>query len=207
MPPSDHPARSIGFAKSRVESLTDGVFGFAMTLLVVGLVIPDSGSGSVSPPVQAILVALIPDFVHYAIAFFVLAGFWAAHHAQTEKLRFIDRRFLWVNTIALMFVALVPFSTSLAGDYPDIPLAAMVMEGNILILGLIFAAQWRYATTEQRLVSSDLDVAAVAVGMQRNLVVPIISCLGILLALAGITWSTAVYLLVPLGMRIVRSGG
>ena len=38
----DATIKSIGFEKNRLETLTDGIFAFSMTLLVTGLNIPQS---------------------------------------------------------------------------------------------------------------------------------------------------------------------
>ena len=53
--------------KNRLESLTDGIFAFAMTLLVTSLILPRSAI--VSQTSGAALASLLPDFYHYIIAF------------------------------------------------------------------------------------------------------------------------------------------
>ncbi|MCC7555144.1 MAG: DUF1211 domain-containing protein [Methanoculleus marisnigri] len=185
------------FPKARMEALTDGIFGFAMTLLTVGLIIPDS---SPYENVAAMLISLIPDILHYALAFFVLASFWFSHHMQATHLRFIDRRYLAMNTTALLFVTLVPISTLLVGDFPEDILAAITFEANLLITGLLFAAQLRYAAGSGRLISPGSHVVQ---GKRRAMVVPIVSLLAIAIAATGITWSTATYLIVPVVLRIL----
>lgn len=129
------------FSRSRMEALTDGIFAIAMTLLVLSLDVP----AGVHDPSDAVIVAMLagqlPAFYHYFLAFFILASFWVAHHAQVDRLRQIDRTFLWINIATLMFVTLVPFSVSLIGDYPGETFAAVAFEVNLLVLGLLFAAQ------------------------------------------------------------------
>jgi len=104
------------------------------------------------------LFGQVPALFHYFLAFFILASFWIAHHAQVDRLRHIDRTFLWINIAMLMFVALVPFSVSLIGDYPGETFAAVIFEANLLAIGLIFAAQWRYAAHDNRLVRPGTDI-------------------------------------------------
>jgi uncharacterized membrane protein len=195
--------RSIGFPKNRIEALTDGVFAFAMTLMVIGLVVPADIQDASNAAILEILVVMFPDFFHYVLAFFVLATFWVVHHAQVHRIRHIDSRFLWFNIVALMFVAMVPFSTTLVGDYPEETYASIVFEANLLLIGLFFAAQWWYASKDQRLVYPDTDVER---GRVRVLVVPAVSLFAILLALAGIPWSTAVYMLIPVVMALLPPG-
>jgi len=181
--------------KNRLESLTDGIFAFAMTLLVTSLILPRSAF--VSDTAFQALVSLIPDFYHYIIAFFVLAAFWTAHHIQFSHLKFLDKNFMSLSIVGLFFVTLIPFTTSFIGDYNNDTVAAIAFEASLLILGLIFALQWFYATRNRRLVAPDFPAAQVRYGMERNLLVPFISLLAIGLALTGFNSSTMVYMLLP----------
>jgi len=191
------------FPKNRIEALTDGIFAFAMTLLVLSLDVPEGLHDPSDAAVAAMLVGQVPALFHYFLAFFILASFWIAHHAQADRLRHIDRTFLWINIAALVFVALVPFSVSLIGDYPGEIFAAVIFEANLLVIGLLFAAQWRYAAHDNRLVHPGTDIRR---GSQRVMVVPAVSVAAILLALSGWTWSTVIYAFVPLVMRFLPPG-
>ncbi|HOI13508.1 MAG TPA: TMEM175 family protein [Methanoculleus sp.] len=194
---------SYGFPKNRIEALTDGIFAFAMTLLVLSLDVPEGLRDPSDAAIAAMLAGQVPALFHYFLAFFILASFWIAHHAQVDRLRHIDRTFLWINIAMLMFVALVPFSVSLIGDYPGETFAAVIFEANLLFIGLIFAAQWRYAAHDNQLVRPGTDIRR---GNRRVMVVPAVSVVAILLALAGWTWSTAIYAVIPLVMRFLPPG-
>lgn len=64
----------------RLEALADGIFAFAMTLLVLNIDMPASVPGTSSN--QAILqhlINLLPQFGIYALAFLILGGFWYGH--------------------------------------------------------------------------------------------------------------------------------
>ena len=194
-----------GLTKGRVEALTDGIFAFAMTLLVTTLDFPNSTTAIPPLTVSSLISLYSPDLLQYIIAFAVLAGFWVTHHIHFHHIRVMDRTALWINIACLLFVALVPFSTALGGDYPDTPLAAIVFEANLLIIGLLILLIWNYATVGRRLVEKSLDESVVILHTRRSLIIPVISAIGILLALAGSTWSTAVYLLsVPFLLVIQR---
>ena len=91
--------RSVLMEKNRMESLTDGIFAFAMTLLVTSLILPRDAI--VTQSSGNALLSLLPEFYHYIIAFFVLAGFWLAHHEQFSRVHHIDNNFLYINIIAL----------------------------------------------------------------------------------------------------------
>ncbi len=115
---------NIGFGKGRIESLTDGIFAFGMTLLVLGAGYPFAVETLAGRPVSQILLQSVPDIILYVISFLILATFWVSHHTQFHHIRYIDRTLLWLNIIILMFIAFIPFSSSIAGVYPASPLAA-----------------------------------------------------------------------------------
>ena len=79
------------FHKNRIETLTDGVFAIAMTLLVTGLEIPKLNGIVTSGSVDSLLFDLFPDFIHYIIAFVLLAVFWWASHLRSHNLKSIDK--------------------------------------------------------------------------------------------------------------------
>jgi uncharacterized membrane protein len=103
-----------------------------------------------------------------------------------------------MNILSLFFVALVPFSTDIAGDYPDVPLAAVGFEANLLAIGICISLIWNYATTGRRFVEKNLDEGTVRAHARRALILPFLSVLGIILALLGFTWTAAVYFAAPL---------
>jgi uncharacterized membrane protein len=196
----------VEFGKSRIESLTDGIFAFGMTLLVLGVGYPISLQAFSRMPVEQILFASVPYFILYMVSFLILAAFWVSHHIQFHYIRAIDRSYLWMNIIALMFVAFVPFTSSLAGFFNSSRLASAVFEIHLLVIGLLFHLGWRYATGNHRLVEPSLDPAIIRRIRGGTLVIPSFSLAGFLLTLMGFHESVFIFFLVPvvLWIRIHR---
>jgi uncharacterized membrane protein len=197
----------IGFGKNRLESLSDCIFAFAMTLLVVGIEVPADAGSFTSVLVISTLKNLFPDFVHYVIAFLLIAALWVIHHIQFHKLQSVDHNLLWMTIGSLLFVALMPFSTDLIGDFPTYTVCAFIFELNLLITGSLFYLQWRYATEDHRLVDPSMSDMTIRAGKQRAAVIPALSLVGICIAIAGIPWSTLVYLFAPLIFLILHVYG
>jgi uncharacterized membrane protein len=197
-----------GLTKGRMEALTDGIFAFAMTLLVTTLDFPNPDGSAPLPALTPHLLAItyLPDFLNYILAFLILAMFWVTHHTLFHHIHSIDRTILWLNILSLLFVALLPFSTDLVGDY-SAPLAAILFEANLLAIGLLLYLIWNYATTGRRFVEKGMEERTVLVYGQRTLLVPVISSLGILLALLGFGSSTLVYATTPLFVAFIEREG
>ncbi len=182
---TDKTEKSTGLflTTSRLEALADGIFAISMTLLVLNLTLPVTDTdGTPLSPIHDLLAGQIYEFINYAIAFILIAVFWIAHHQQFHSIKRVDGTLIWINVIMLMFIALMPFSTDLAGDFQGETLADVFFAGNLMMLGLLFLANWAYATHKYRLVDADLDQRIIARGLRRNLVIPVVSLIVIGLA-------------------------
>jgi len=184
-----------GFSKHRIEALNDGVFAIAMTLLVLGIEVPQRSD---LPAVDNLLVTLIPDMVHYVIAFLALAVIWILHHQQFHYIRFIDQTLLWFNIMWLMLVGLMPFSTSLADTYYGIPLAHIPFASNLFLISVILFGQWQYAARKRHLIIPEMTPDMVAMERKRTILILVITFIGSLLAFVSIFEGVVIYLLIPL---------
>jgi uncharacterized membrane protein len=178
-----------------------------MTLLVIGIEVPQDAIGFTPSLVMSTLQDLFPDFIHYVIAFLLIAALWVMHHMQFHKIHYVDHNFLWMTIGSLLFVALMPFSTDLVGDFPTYPVCAFIFELNLLITGSLFYLQWSYASTNRHLIDPSTSDQVIRAGKQRAAVIPALSVVGIVLAIAGIQWSTLVYLFAPLAFLVLHLYG
>ena len=186
---------------SRILTLADGVFAIAMTLLILSLSLPDATQAN-GANLHILLFGQAHKFVNYFVSFLVLAVFWVIHHQQFHYIKRTDSRHLWINIAILMFVALVPFSTDLVGEYSGTTIAEMFFAGNLLVLGMLFLGNWIYATTGRRLVENDMSEATVVQGIRRNLVTPAISLVVIGLSAVIPEWSLWLYVAIPILMML-----
>jgi uncharacterized membrane protein len=133
-------------SKSRAEAFSDGIFAIAATLLVLDLAVPKPGS--------SLLTGLLnewPAYAAYATSFLTIGIIWVNHHAVLERLERIDRGFLFLNVVFLLFVALIPFPTKVlsqylqsGGDYAHVAAAAYGVA--MILMGISFSILNYYAT-------------------------------------------------------------
>jgi uncharacterized membrane protein len=93
-----------------MEGFSDGVFGFAATLLVLDIAIHPPGT-----PLEQLLHAW-PFYLAYVISFLTIGGAWLAHTALTDQLARTDQLFLRLNLLVLLVVVFLPFPTGLVAD-------------------------------------------------------------------------------------------
>lgn len=187
--------------KDRVTTLVDAIYAFAMTLLVVTIDIPSKYEHVKEvAPVHQILASILPDLIHYFIAFTILAILWYFHHQQFRYLIGLNRTLLVTTMASLMFVCLIPFSTNVAGDYPFDTLGAVIFELNILVLGLVTLCQWYYIQNRAASLVPDLPLERIQREIVWSWVFPLLALAGIGLAFAGIDGSVGVFILAPVIM-------
>jgi len=188
-----------GLSKQRIEALSDAIFAFAMTLLVLDIKIPRMAEALITQDALArTLLELWPKLISFVMSFVILSLFWIAHHSYSHFLKRVDRWFLWINLLFLMVVVFVPFSTDLLGDYPGQRIAAMIYGGNIIALGLTLYWQWQYATDGHRLVGSHIEPELVRRGKKRILMGIVTIACAMLLELVNPALGLMVYILFPI---------
>ncbi|MGD0855727.1 MAG: TMEM175 family protein [Dehalococcoidia bacterium] len=185
----------------RIEALADGIFAISMTLLVLNLNLPQSVHRGPENLLK-MLSGQLYDFLDYGVSFILLAIFWILHHQQFHYIQRTDNKHLWINILILMFVALVPFSTSIEGDYGVNMVADIFFSANILILGFMFLINWIYATSGRRLVRGDLEERIVRHSIWRVSIIPIVALATMISSLFSPYWSLGLFLLIPIAMLL-----
>src|SRR5579859_168967 len=89
----------------RVEAFSDGVFGVAVTLLVLNIQVPHLQNAHVADLVNGLLNQW-PSYVSYFITFMSMGTLWVHHHRAFKMLRTVDYTLQLVNVLFLMFVTL-----------------------------------------------------------------------------------------------------
>jgi uncharacterized membrane protein len=186
----------------RIEALADGIFAIAMTLMVLNLALPEGGKGLAE--LHSLLFGQLDKFFSYAVSFVILAVLWIRHHEQSHFIKRTDGRHLWINIIFLMFVGLVPFSTSLVGDYPDEAVAEVFFGFNIFVLGALLLCNWAYATDHCRLVDPSLDRRRVTLDKRKGAIIPIVAVLAVGVSFINPDMSSYAYLLIPAFQGVFR---
>jgi len=173
---------------NRIVSFSDGVFAIAITLLVLGLLIPQKVTD-----LERALVNDAGDFVAYAISFAVLGRFWLAHHRFFAALERFDGTLMALNLTYLAFIALVPFTSSVLGDYGDHTESIVLYAINMVMVSASFYAQVAYSDRAKLVRREALDYERRQMG-PRTLVVLFVFLVSIPVAFASPTAATILWI-------------
>jgi uncharacterized membrane protein len=131
------------YGLGRLLALSDGVFAFAMTLLVVQLLVPQLGPGQVGQ-LGTKLLDQMSSYVSYLISFTVISIYWYSHHRLFRYVRRWDAWLVALNLGALLFIAVMPFPTAIMGRYADQTLAVVIYAAILGSSGLFVWLMWWY---------------------------------------------------------------
>ena len=146
--------------KSRLESFSDCIIAFAVTLLIYDFHLQSIDADIDNARVLRALLELAPHFSIYVISFLVCTVWWMGHHMFIHDLARVDSRLLFLNCIFLMWIAILPFPTALLGHHPKQPVV-IALYGIVCTLACVFFTVMRwYASFRGHLMRKDISAKA-----------------------------------------------
>jgi uncharacterized membrane protein len=186
---------TLNLPTNRIETLADGIFAIAMTLLVLGISVPNLPSSTDPQVFNAYIFSIIPEIFVYILSFILLAVFWLNHHIFFV-IKKSDITLIWINIFFLMSIAIVPFTTSLIGKYGQFHLSVLIFDLNMLIIGILFYSIFAYAARHDFMAES---VKKKSADIQRsNLILPILAGIAIIISFFNSMLSVFIFFLLPI---------
>ena len=127
---------------NRLEAFTDGVMAIIITIMVLGLSVPEDVSFAALKP-------LIPRFISYVLSFIYVGIYWNNHHHLFQVIEKVNGKMLWANLALLFSLTMVPFTTAWMGEnhFAEIP---VVLYGvNLLLCAFMFAVLEKVAVINE----------------------------------------------------------
>jgi uncharacterized membrane protein len=157
-----------------MESFSDGVIAVAITLLVLGITVPDPHAR----PHHSLIWKLgqqWPSYAAYVTSFVTIGIIWINHHAMIDRLQQSDHVILMLNLLLLMSIGILPFATNLMATYLREPsgrsVAAAAYGGSLLLMSLAFAALNRTILIRRaQLLGVELDLDARRAVLRRSVI-------------------------------------
>jgi uncharacterized membrane protein len=128
------------FEMRRLESLSNTVFGVAMTLLAYD--IPKGQLTVAAPDWTAILQAYGSHLVALLLSFIVAGIFWLSHQRRLAYAPYASRPVVILNLIFLLSIILLPASTGLYGSYFDVRDTVVLYGAHLLLISALNGGLW-----------------------------------------------------------------
>lgn len=137
------------FEMRRLESLSNTIFGVAMTLLAYDL--PRSAQFA-HPPGWAELYQVYSGRLTSLMLSFIIAGvFWISDHRRLARQPYAHRWVVIINLFFLLSIILLPVTTGLDGNYGQSSSAVAVLYGlHLTTIAGLNSWLWWIATRGQR---------------------------------------------------------
>ena len=182
----------------RLMAFSDGVIAIAITILVLGIDIPEDHPFS-NAGLIGFLLQIEHDVLVYSVSFVAVTAFWVQHHALFLYLRYCNRALIWLNTLFLLSLTLIPFLAKLKFSYEQEPMIVLLFGVGVIFCGLMLLAMWRYALLRPELHGSPtMDQAVIRSMTRRLLIVPLIALVAIGLSFVDVRLGTHAFLFIPL---------
>ena len=136
--------------KNRLESLSDGIFSIAATLLVLDVSIPSNNIVSEKQLINTLYQSL-PNILTFVFTFLVVGTFWVAHNRIFSIVKQVDHFILWSNIFYLLTIAIIPFPTSILAKHPTLTTSILFYSFVLFLCGVqhIVMIIYLYKHTDQ----------------------------------------------------------
>lgn len=102
---------------SRLEAFCDGVFAIAITLLIIDIKLPHTEAIQSKTEFWRALWHIAPSIFAFVLSFGIILITWVNHHAAMKLVNRSSGPFIYANGFLLFTVVVMPFPTSLLGEY------------------------------------------------------------------------------------------
>jgi uncharacterized membrane protein len=185
----------------RLLALSDGVFAFAMTLLIIGIGVPEPEAVATTGLPRYILNHESGFFI-WILSFLVIGLFWRAHHRLFRELRGHDETVFFLNLLMLLCVAFMPYPTQLIGRYGSSQFAVVLYSATMLLITLMSALISIHALRSPSLLRSPNSREQLRTGLARGLGVELVCVLSIVVSFFSTSAAILCYVLFPFVQRL-----
>jgi uncharacterized membrane protein len=185
MTEEDEPSKRGTYGIDRVLAISDGVFAFAITLLVLDLVVPVLPPGASSADLWQVLSKEYVSFFSYVLSFLIAGVWWNAHHRNFSSIRNSDSTLRWLNLLFLLWIALLPFFTKILDQYNTLQSAVVLYATDQAAAGIFTSLTWWYASRNHRLVDKNLKESEIRSRLIISVIAPLFFIISIGISFAS----------------------
>ena len=130
------------------------MFAIIITILVLDIRVPENlGEQSLRDALEEVG----PTLVAWIISFLITGMYWVWHRDVFSRVRAVNRDVVWLNLLFLMPVALIPFASSLLGEYNREPVALHVYGAVLIAASVLRAVMFGYLARHPQLLNAPMS--------------------------------------------------
>lgn len=133
-----------GDPNERLVLFSDAVIAITITLLVLEIKLPEGFGAFDDAQLWDALVELGPRFLAYLISFAVIGIYWLNHNAKFAEIVKSSRGLQVTNLVFLLFIGVMPFTTSLIAENGG-SLSTAIYAAGMMCSGLSLMWLWAHA--------------------------------------------------------------
>jgi uncharacterized membrane protein len=170
----DGVGKSVFLSSDRMISLSDTIFGVAMTLQASTL-LPSiqTLTGSVAKIIQDMRGQLIA----VALSFAISGSYWIVQQRRSAMIRTVTPLQTLLHFLFLFLFVLLPFSTGLWGQYGETRPVVVIYGSHLLLIALVNLLLWidmrRTVAAHTQIVRSSLAVALFVLALLLGSIRPV----------------------------------
>jgi uncharacterized membrane protein len=125
------------YPKARLDTLSDGIFGVAMTLLVLDVRLPDDFQPNDTHDLLNGLVGLGPKLLPYALSFAVLGLRWLTNIRLRSREESCSHEYAKWWLIYHLLITFVPFTAIVVGRFASLAPSIWLYGGNTILISAV----------------------------------------------------------------------
>jgi uncharacterized membrane protein len=135
------------FEMRRLESLSNTIFGVAMTLLAYGL--PNAAHFYAAPNWNDLYHAYAGRLTGMMMSFIIAGVYWFSHQRRLARQPLGGRGEVMLNLLFLLSIILLPVTNGLYGTYAITGAVSVLYGLHLIVIAGLNALLWRMATSSE----------------------------------------------------------
>lgn len=181
----------------RVSGFSDGVIAIVVTILVLGIDIPDDHDFS-SEGLISFLIKLQPSFLAYAISFILGLIYWMQHFYMFHFLKYTTTKLNWINGFFLLAISLLPFVSKVKTLYEFDFSVVLVYSLMHMIISIMLLILWAYIYKHEELLGEQIPEKLFKNYQRFLLLVPVVCIAAIGVSIIDVHIGTFMFFIIPL---------
>ena len=188
--------KGIAMPVNRLISLSEIIFGLAMTMLVFALEIPEVDAS------EAEFISIIKEdleiFLIFLITFILLVIYWLGNVKRFSYIIATNKTHLFIELLGLFFILILPFTNGLISVHPDYRIVVIIYAVDLILIGLFAYWGWSYASHNHQLIKKEVSKETIQEIKNELIIEPVVVSISLVAGLLKPSLFNLCMILIPI---------